>query len=80
MPPVPRSAPSWDTSSLSAPADVSALECVALADHLEHCGLLRGQWHGLKTASDGLQGLLAARFVTVMVLVALMAALSWLVL
>ena len=80
MPPISRSVPSWDTSSLSAPADVSALECIALADHLVHCGLLSGQWPGLKTASDGLQGLLAGRFVTVVVLVALMAGVSWLVL
>lgn len=80
MPPLSPSVPHWDTSSLSAPADVSALESTALADHLVHCGVLRGRLHGLRTASDGLQGVVAGRFVTFVVLVAVLVGVSWLAL
>ncbi len=66
------SEPNWDTSSLGDPADVSALERVALADHLNQCGTLRGRWRGVQTASDELQGVLAGRFVTAVVVVTLL--------
>lgn len=80
MPNPSRSEPSWDTSSLGDPADVSALERVALADHLAHCGTLRGPLQALQTASDEMQGLLAGRFVTAVVFVTLLVGASWLAL
>lgn len=80
MPHSSHSGPNWDTSSLGDPADVSALERVALADHLAHCGTLRGPWQGLQTASDEVQGLLAGRFVTAIVFVTLVVGASWLAL
>ena len=76
----PYSEPNWDTSSLGDPADVSALERVALADHLNQCGTLRGRWRGIQTASDDLQGVLAGRFVTAVVVVTVLAGASWLAL
>ena len=80
MPSTSHSEPSWDTSSLGDPADVSALERVALADHLAQCGTLRGPLQALQTVSDEVQAVLAGRFVTAVVFVALLVGASWLAL
>ncbi len=74
------SEPNWDTSSLGDPADVSALERVALADHLNQCGSERGRWRGLQTASDQLHGMVAGRFITAIVVVTLLVGASLLAL
>lgn len=68
----PFSEPNWDTSSLGDPADMSALERVALADHLNHCGTTRGRWRGVRTASDQLHGVVAGRFITALVVMTLL--------
>jgi hypothetical protein len=72
--------PSWDTSSFGHPADISPLERTALGDHLSQCGALRGPLQALQTGGDALQGLVAGRVVTSVLVLGLLFGGSWLML
>ncbi|MDP3325381.1 MAG: hypothetical protein Q8S71_17775 [Hydrogenophaga sp.] len=77
---IPSMSPSWDTSSVGHPADISLRERSALGDHLAHCGAQRGPLQTLRNGADELQGLLAGRVITSAVVLTLLFGGSWLML
>jgi hypothetical protein len=72
--------PFWDTASLGHPADMSPQERSLLSEHLNLCGHLRGPWQGLRAGADEMQGILAGRVVTSVLVIALLVGGSWLML
>lgn len=72
--------PNWDTSSYGEPAEVSALNRMALGAHLSLCGALRGPlqaaWGGVGT----LLGWMSGHIVTAALLTTVLASAVWLVL
>ena len=64
--------PFWTTASFGDNVDTSPMELSALGDHLGRCHDSRGRWFVLRIAADTLDRFMAARFVTTMVLVALL--------
>lgn len=72
--------PSWDTSSFGHPADRSPLQRSELADHMVHCHAHQGHLQGLEDKARELRSLLAGRFVTSVLLLALLLGVSWLAL
>lgn len=72
------SPPSWETSSFGHPADISSLERDALSDHLSLCAGLRGPLQMLQGAAATVQGLLAGRVITFLLVVLLLAGGVWL--
>ena len=66
------SAPSaWATASIDGAADTTPMELSALGAHVDRCNGSRGRMFGLRCAADSLFGFLAPRFVTTLVVVAL---------
>jgi hypothetical protein len=70
----------WDTASLGRPADVSPLERSALGEHLSQCGRQRGPLHSLRSGVGDLQGMLAGRVITSVLVLLLFMGGSWLML
>ena len=62
----------WTTSTLGAQADTSPLELSALGDHLGRCQTGRGPMFALRCAADATHGLVAPRFVTTLVVAAVL--------
>jgi hypothetical protein len=56
--------PSWETSSFGHPAEESSIERAALSNHLNMCAALRGPLQILHSAFDTVQGMLAGRVIT----------------
>lgn len=61
---------SWTTASLGDHTDTSPMELSALGEHLGRCQTLRGRLFALRCAADATHGVLAARFVTTLVVAA----------
>ena len=61
----------WATASAPATADTTPMELTALGAHVDHCNGSRGRMFRLRCAADELVGFLAPRFVTTIVIVAL---------
>lgn len=80
MPNVSSLAPSWDTASLGDPADISPLELSVLGEHLDLCAHLRGPWQNLQAGAERLQGFLAGRVVTSVLVLTLVVGGVWLTL
>jgi hypothetical protein len=70
MTPTAKTLPTWATASAGEQADTSALDLLALGDHLGRCQTLRGPLFALRCAADATHGLMAPRFVTTMVVAA----------
>ncbi len=66
-----RSRPVWSTSSIDGAAETSPMEMSALGAHVDRCNGSRGRMFPLRCAADALFGFLAPRFVTTLVVVAL---------
>jgi len=64
--------PCWATASFGADADTSPMELSALGEHLHVCKGSRGRLFALYCAADAMHGFVAARFVTTLVVVALL--------
>ncbi|HEY5581983.1 MAG TPA: hypothetical protein VIK56_12630 [Rhodoferax sp.] len=64
--------PSWSTASFGDTADTSPMELSALGEHLDLCKGSRGRLFALHCVAQTLKGFVAARFVTTLVLVALL--------
>lgn len=62
----------WTTASMGAHADTSPLELSALGDHLGRCQTGRGPLFALRCAADATHGLVAPRFVTTLVVLAVL--------
>lgn len=72
--------PSWNTASFGDAADTSKQDLSALSEHLELCQRSRGRLFGLHCVAQNMHGFLAARFVTTLVVVALLIGVASLVL
>lgn len=66
--------PSWSTASFGHIAGTSALELSALGEHLDVCKVSHGRVFALRCFAETMRGFVAARFVTTLVLVALLIA------
>ena len=64
--------PSWTTSSYGGTADTSPMELSALGEHLDHCKGLQGKLFALQCFAERMNGFMSARFVTTLVVVALL--------
>jgi len=69
--PPPGAGPSWSTASFGDAAGTSPMELSALGEHLELCRSLSGRLFGLRCAAENVQGFVAARFVTTLVVLSL---------
>ncbi|MEO8523933.1 MAG: hypothetical protein ABI460_04345 [Caldimonas sp.] len=63
--------PEWATSSLDGAAETTPMDLSNLGAHVDRCNGLRGRMFALRCAADALSGFLAPRFVTTLVVVAL---------
>jgi len=70
----------WSTASFGDAADTSPLELSALGEHLDLCKVSQGRLFGLHCAAEWMNGFVAARLVTTLVVVALLIGLVSLVL
>jgi hypothetical protein len=62
--------PAWSTASFGHAADTLPLELSALKEHLKLCRRCRGRLFALQCIADKLNGFVAARFVTTLVVLA----------
>ena len=66
----------WATASFGHVADTQPLELSALGEHLGQCKGQRGRLFSLRCLADATHGLLASRFVTTLVGVAMLFAVA----
>ena len=59
----------WSTASFGDTADTSSMELSALGEHLSQCKGSHGRLLALQCAVQGMEGFVAARFVTTLVVV-----------
>jgi hypothetical protein len=62
--------PFWSTASFGETADTSPMELSALGEHLDLCKESHGRWFALQCAAESVNGFLAARVVTTLVVAA----------
>ncbi|MDP2416855.1 MAG: hypothetical protein U1D25_00010 [Hydrogenophaga sp.] len=72
MPKISPLTPHWVTSSLGHPAAAAPHQHAALGDHLAQCSAQRGRLQGLENGAVELRRLVAGRFVTSALLLALL--------
>ena len=65
-------APRWTTSSYGDAADTSPMELSALGEHLDLCKGSRGHLFTLQCVAETMNGFVAPRFVTTVVVIALL--------
>lgn len=65
-------APSWSTSTFSTSADTSPMELSELGEHLGHCQGVHGRLFVLHCVAETLNGFLASRLVTTLVVATLL--------
>lgn len=70
-----RAMPRWSTTSFGDEANTSPAELATLGEHLNGCRSPGRRVDGLQSAARALQGLVAARFVTTLLLFSLVGAL-----
>jgi hypothetical protein len=61
----------WATASVADTADTTPMELSALGAHVDRCNGSRGPWFRLQCAADAMVAFIAPRFVTTIVIVAL---------
>ena len=71
--------PRWSTASFGDTADTSPLELSALGEHLDLCKGSRGRLFALHYVAQTMHGFVAARFVTTLVVAALLIGIASLV-
>ncbi|MDO9164820.1 MAG: hypothetical protein Q7U13_01810 [Rhodoferax sp.] len=71
--------PYWSTASFGDNADTSPMELSALGEHLDLCQGSRGRLFGLHCFAQSMHGFVAARFVTTLVVAALLIGIASLV-
>ena len=64
--------PCWTTASFGDNAETSPMELSALGEHLHACKGSRGRLFALHCVAETMHGFVAARFVTTLVVVALL--------
>jgi len=68
----PATGPCWSTASFGDSADTKPMELSALGEHLHLCRSLSGRLFVLRCGAEAVQGFVAARFVTTVVVLALL--------
>lgn len=63
--------PCWSTASFGDAVDTSPMELSALGEHLHLCRSLSGRLFVLRCGAEAVQGFVAARFVTTLVVLTL---------
>jgi hypothetical protein len=63
--------PNWSTASFGDAVDTSPMELSALGEHLHLCRSLSGRLFVLRCGAEAVQGFVAARFVTTVVVLTL---------
>lgn len=71
--------PRWSTASFGDNADTSPMELSALGEHLNLCKGLRGRLFALHYVAQTMHGFVATRFVTTLVVAALLIGIASLV-
>lgn len=61
--------PSWSTASFGGAADTSPMELSVLEEHLDLCKESHGRFFALRCAAETMNGFVASRFVTTLVVV-----------
>ena len=69
--PAVRLRPFWATSSIDGAAETTPMDLSILGAHIDRCNGLRGRMFAFRCVADALFGFLAPRFVTTLVVVAL---------
>jgi hypothetical protein len=64
--------PAWSTASFSDTTDTSPMELSALGDHLNLCQVAHRRLFSLHCAAETMHGFVATRFVTTLVVIALL--------
>lgn len=64
--------PSWTTAAFGDSPDTSPMELNELGDHLGRCKSSRGRWFSLQCAAQTTHGFVSSRFVTTLVVAALL--------
>lgn len=72
----PASGPCWSTASFGEAADTSPVELSALGEHLELCRSLRGRLFVLHCGAEATRDFIAARLVTTLLIIVLLAGLA----
>jgi hypothetical protein len=72
--------PSWSTASYGDKAETSPMELSALGEHLDLCKSAHGRMFALHCVAQSMHGFLAARFMTTLVVFAVVIGVAFLVL
>jgi hypothetical protein len=72
--------PSWSTASYGDKAETSPMELSALGEHLHVCKNSHGRMVALHCAAQSMHGFLAARFMTTLVVFAVLIGAAFLIL
>ena len=67
-----RVTPFWSTASFGETPDTSPMELSALGEHLDLCKESHSRWFALQCVAERLNGFLAARVVTTLVVAAVL--------
>lgn len=66
----------WSTASFGDSVDTTPMELAQLGDHLDRCHVSRGRWFHMRCIGEAMNGFVAPRFVTTLVLAALLIGLA----
>lgn len=66
----------WSTASFGDSVDTSPMELEQLGAHLDRCHDSRGRWFTLRCVAESMNGVVAPRFVTTLVLAGLVIGLA----
>ena len=69
--------PSWSTASFGSGVDTSPMELSALGEHFARCQGSRGRLFALRCAAEATHGFVSKRFVTTVVVIALLAGVAF---
>ncbi len=68
--------PRWSTASFPDATDTSPMELSELGAHIGRCNGCRGRWFALRCAADAVHDFVASKFVTTLVIVGSLVAIT----
>ena len=68
--------PRWNTASIPDATDTSPMELSELGAHIDLCNGCRGRWFALRCAADAVHDFVAPRFVTTLLVAAVVMGLA----
>jgi len=72
MTPPNQTPPFWSTASFGDSTDTSPMELSALGEHLDVCKGTNSRWFALQCVGEAMNGFIATRFVTTLVVATLL--------